>query len=166
MKLYELTHDYMALLEAIDNDEIPEEAIADTLEGITAEIEDKADNIACLLKNLESDITAISTEEKRLAERRKTKERTYERIKTYLSDTLQSAGFSKLETARNKVTFRRSESVEITDNNAFMEYAKEHEDLLTFSAPTVNKTAVKKFIKEGNEIAGAVLVSKNNIQIK
>ena len=65
MKLYELTNDYLALLDAIDNDEIPEEAIADTLESITACIEDKADSIACLLKNLDADIVAIKAEEAR-----------------------------------------------------------------------------------------------------
>ena len=65
MKLYELTNDYLALLDAIDNDEMPEEAIADTLEAITASIEDKADSIACVLKNLDAEIVAIKTEETR-----------------------------------------------------------------------------------------------------
>ena len=31
MKLYEIANDYLALVEAIENEEIPEEAIADTL---------------------------------------------------------------------------------------------------------------------------------------
>ena len=31
MKLYELANDYVALMQAIDNDELPEECIADTL---------------------------------------------------------------------------------------------------------------------------------------
>ena len=42
-----LKNDYLALMRAIDDDEIPEEAIADTLEAIKGEIEIKADNIAC-----------------------------------------------------------------------------------------------------------------------
>ena len=167
MKLYELTHEYSAFLQAIENDEIPEEAIDDTLEGITAEIEDKADNIACLLKNLDADIIAIKAEETRLAERRKSKEKSYERIKAYLSDTLQAAGFNKIETARNKLTFRKSESVEIGDEEAFIKWASENrDDLLTYSTPKVNKTAIKSALKDGDEIVGVQLVSKNNIQIK
>ena len=167
MKLYELTHDYFAFMQAIENDEIPEEAIADTLEGIVAEIEDKADNIACLLKNLDAEIVAIKAEETRLAERRKAKEKSYDRIKTYLSDTLQNAGFSKIETARNKITFRKSESVEVADEEAFIKWATQNrDDLLTFTAPKVNKTAIKGAIKDGDEIVGVQLVSKNNIQIK
>ena len=166
MKLYELTNDYLALLDAIDNDEIPEEAIADTLESITACIEEKADSIACLLKNLDADIVAIKAEEARLAERRKAKEKSHERIKQYLSETLQSAGLDKIETARNRITFRKSESVEV-DEETFITWAqKNRDDLLTYSAPKVNKTEVKKALKSGAEIVGAELRINQNIQIK
>lgn len=167
MKLYEIANDYLALLNAIDNDEIPEEAIADTLEAITGEIEVKADNIACLLKNLDADIVAIKAEETRLAERRKAKEKSVERIKQYLSDTLQIMGIDKIETARNKIGFRRSESVEVLDEHSFIEWAQENRaDLLTYSAPKVNKTEIKKALKSGAEIVGAQLVSNMNIQLK
>jgi hypothetical protein len=166
MKLYELTNDYLALLDAIDNGEIPEEAIADTLEAITEEIESKADSIACVLKNLDADIIAIKAEEVRLAERRKAKEKSYERIKQYLSETLQAAGLDKIETARNKITFRKSESVEI-DEDAFIIWAqKNRDDLLTYSAPKVNKTEVKKSLKNGDSIVGAELRINSNIQLK
>lgn len=166
MKLYELTNDYLALLEAIDNDEIPEEAIADTLEAITACIEDKADNIACLLKNLDAECKAIKAEEERLAERRKAKEKSHERIKQYLSETLQRAGLDKVETARNRITFRKSETVEV-DEDAFITWAQTHrDDLLTYSAPKANKTEIKKALKGGAEIIGAELRINQNIQIK
>ena len=166
MKLYELTNDYLALMQAIDNDEIPEEAIADTLEAITACIEDKADSIACLLKNLDAECVAIKAEEARLAERRKAKEKAHERIKQYLSETLQRAGLDKVETARNRITFRKSESVEV-DEETFIKWAEvNRDDLLTYSAPKVNKTEVKKALKDGIEIVGAELRIKNNIQIK
>ena len=166
MKLYELTNDYLALLEAIDNDEIPEEAIADTLEAITASIEEKADSIACMLKNLDAECIAIKAEEARLAERRKAKEKSHERIKQYLSDTLQRAGLDKIETARNRITFRKSETVEV-DEDTFITWAqKNRDDLLTYSAPKVNKTEIKKALKSGDAIVGAELRINNNIQIK
>lgn len=165
MKLYELTNDYIALMQAIDNDELPEECIADTLEAITGEIEIKADNIACMLKNIEAEVKAIKDEEANLATRRKTKEKAYERLKEYLSATLQSLSIDKVETARNKITFRKSESVEIDDT--FIEWAqKNREDLLKYSAPTADKTEIKKLLKDGAELQGAQLISKSNIQIK
>lgn len=166
MKLYEVANDYLALMQAIENDELPEEAIADTLEAIKGEVEIKADNIACLLKNIESDIKAIKDEETRLAERRKAKEKSYERIKLYLSDTLQKLGINKVETARNNIAFRKSESVEIDEDTFFSWAQKNRDDLLTYSDPKPNKTEIKRALKGGAEIVGASLVNKQNIQIK
>ncbi len=166
MKLYELTKDYLAFMQAVENDEIPEEALADTLESITACIEEKADSIACILKNLDAECAAIKAEEARLAERRKAKEKAHERIKQYLSETLQSAGIYKIETARNRITFRKSETVEIVDD-VFIKWAQMHrDDLLTYSEPKANKTEIKKALKDGAEVVGAELRINQNIQIK
>jgi hypothetical protein len=165
MKLYELANDYMDLMQAIEDGEIPEDAIADTLEAVKGEIEVKADNIACMLKNLEADAKAIKAEEERLAERRKAKEKTHGRIKQYLSNMLQNMGIGEVETARNKITFRKSESVDVDDN--FVCWAAEfRDDLLTFTPPTANKTAIKKALKDGAEIPGVQLITNQNIQIK
>lgn len=165
MKLYEIANDYLALLQAIDEGEIPEEAIEDTLESIEGEIEYKADNLACLLKTLEAEAAAIKAEEKALAERRRQKEKATERIKQYLSDVLQRLNINKIETARNKITFRKSESVIVDDS--FILWAKDNRtDLLSFSDPTANKTAIKAALKEGADIEGAYIESKQNIQIK
>jgi hypothetical protein len=169
MKLYEIANDYLALRQAIDNDEIPEEALADTLEAITGEVEYKADQIACMLKNLDADITAIKAEEVKLAERRKAKEKTYERIKSYLSDALERMSIDKVETARNKITFRRSESVEV-DEDVFIRWATEQfnrDDLITVKhTETANKTEIKKILKMGTEMPGVELIVKRNIQLK
>lgn len=167
MKLYEIANDYEALIEAIESGEIPEDAIADTLEGIESLLEDKADNIACLIKNIKADVQAIRAEELNLAERRKSKENQIERLTTYLSETLQRVGIAKMETARNKISFRKSESVLVADECDFIEWArKNHDDLLTYKDPTINKTAIKKAIASGEKIEGALIESKLNIQIK
>jgi hypothetical protein len=158
--------DYAALMDAIDADELPEEAIADTLEAITSSIEDKADNIACLLKNLDAEIGAFKAEEDRLKKRRQSKEAAYERLKQYLSDSLQRAGMCTLETARNKITFRKSEKV-ICNDDVFMNWAMgNRDDLLTYTSPKANLTAIKNAIKRGDEIAGVEIQINQNIQIK
>lgn len=167
MRLFELTTEYLAFLEAIENDEIPEEAISDTLEAMQGEIEVKADSIACILKSLEAEANAIKAEEDRLAERRKKKEKTYEKLKTYLTNALVAAGIDKVETARIKITFRKSEAVEI-DKDTFFAYVTKHhaDDLLTYPAPTPSKTAIKEAIKCGRVVEGARLVTNKNLQLK
>ena len=167
MKLYEIATDYRTFLEAVENGEIPEEAIADTLESITALLEDKADNIACMIKNMTAEAAAIKAEEQNLAERRKTKEKQIERMKAYLSDTLQLNNIAKLETARNKISFRKSESVKVDNEADFIKWAENNNrEYLTYKEPTIDKTTIKQGIKEGWEVYGAHIETKMNMQIK
>ena len=167
MTLYEIATDYKNFIDAVENGEVPDEAITDTLESIKALLEDKADNIACLIKNMTADAEAIKAEETRLAERRKQKEATAERLKTYLSDMLIKSGQTNLETARNKLSFRKSEVVTVDNEAEFIEWAmNENRDLLTFKAPTISKTAIKKALADGQAIDGVRIESKANLQIK
>ena len=167
MKLYEIADEYKQFIEAVEAGDIPEDAIADTLESITSLLEDKADNIACLIKNITAEAEAIKAEEKNLSDRRKSKERQIDRLKSYLAYKLINSGCGKLETARNKITFRKSESVKIEDETAFIEWAKANNaDLLSFKEPTINKTAIKDALKVGEEITGVEIEEKQNIQIK
>lgn len=166
MKLYEIKEDYICLLDMIESGEIPEEAIADTLDAVTGELEDKADNIACVIKQLQAEATAIKTEEERLAERRKSREKNAERMKKYLADNLLAVGKTKLETARNKISFRKSETVEIEDFESLIQFAADYPKLLKAQKPQADKAEVKKLIMLGIDVAGCRLQENSNIQIK
>jgi hypothetical protein len=168
MTLYELMNEYKDFINAVESGDIPEDAIADTLESIEASIEDKIDNTACLLKVLEAEEAAIKAEEDRLAERRKVKANTRERIKTYLSEMLLAMGKTEFESPRNKISFRKTPGkVVFADEKAFIEWASQYDDsLLTYGKPTVNRTAVKMAIEGGKEINGAEIVVSQSMQLK
>lgn len=83
MKLYELTSNYRELQLMIE-DGVDPSSVADTLQAIEESIQDKAQNIALLIKNLEADTEAIKLEEKRLVERRKSVENNCKSLKDYL----------------------------------------------------------------------------------
>jgi hypothetical protein len=168
MKLYEIAQEYQSFLDAVESGIIPEDAISDTLESITSVLEDKADNIASMLKNMAADIVAIKAEETALSERRKAKEKQYEDIESYLSRVLLESGMTKIETARNKITFRKSESVVVDNDDQFIAWAKDsgNTDMLTYKEPAINKTAIKKRLASGEEIEGVHIEKRQNIQIK
>ena len=69
-KLYELSTGYKNIEYLLENGENNEE-LQTVLDSLGEKIEDKAENIAKLIKNYEADIEAFKTEEKRIAERRK-----------------------------------------------------------------------------------------------
>lgn len=166
MRLFEITAAYQSFVDAIENGEIPEDAIADTLESITATLEEKADNTACVIKNITAEIFALRAEERKLAERRRIKENQVERLREYLSNALIQSGHTKIETARNKISFRKSESVQIDDESAFIDWAmKDDDEYLTYKEPTINKTAIKKALADGKEVKGAYIEQRQNLQI-
>jgi predicted nucleic acid-binding Zn-ribbon protein len=84
LKLYELSQNYVTqLLELADS--LDQETFQDTLSSLEEAIEDKAENVAKLIKCLDSDCKAIKEEEQRLADRRKALENKISSIKEYLT---------------------------------------------------------------------------------
>lgn len=96
--MYELTGDYMAVLELATNPDIDPQAITDTLEAINAEIEIKAENTAKVLRELEGMAATLKAEEQRLAARRKSIENNMDRIKTGLYEAIKTTGKTKFKT--------------------------------------------------------------------
>lgn len=159
MTLYELMTGYKDFLSAVENGDIPEDAIADTLEAIEASIDDKIDNTACVIKVLEAEEAAIKAEEERLAKRRKAKEKARERVKAYLSEMILSIGKTEFESPRNKLSFRKSEET-VCDNKVLdFKWMRKKE---TYEP---DKVAIKNAILNGEKIPGAEIVVKQNLQI-
>lgn len=97
--MYELTADYMAVLEMAQDPEIDPQAITDTLEAIGGAIEDKAENTAIIMKELEAEATKVKAEEQRLKERRASLENNVKNIKQRLFDAMKLTGKEKFRTA-------------------------------------------------------------------
>lgn len=163
MKLYDIKEQYLQFMEKVENGNIPPEAVADTLDGIKGELSEKADNIACVIKQLLYESAALTAEEQALFMRRRAKEKTAERLKQYLSDCLLAANMQTLETTRNKITFRKSQSVEIEDMSALCE---SHPELVRRSEAQADKTAVKKLLLSGVSVNGCRLKQHLNMQIR
>lgn len=64
--LYQLTNNYETVLNMLYDEDADEQMILDTLESIEGEIEDKADNYAKIIKELESKRDSRKAEAKRL----------------------------------------------------------------------------------------------------
>lgn len=172
MRLYELKAEFNALLDQFESgvlDDIPETAVWDTLDALETELRDKAVSIAVMVKDLNADIEAFKNEEQNLAKRRKSLENHVKSLKAYMSVELKDAGVTAIkDDPRAQISFRKSESVEISDEIEFIEWAE------TFNRPdflnteiTINKANLKKSIKEnGLTCPYAQIVEKNNIQIK
>lgn len=167
MSLYQMTTDFRRLLEAIESGEIPEEAISDTLEAVNGAWEERAEAVLAAIKGLKAEAKAIKDEEAVLAERRKKKTQTVERLSEYLASSMRAVGKDRYESARHVVSFRRSSAVRITDVDAFISYATlNHPEAVRIKETLEpDKEAIKELIKTVNLPYVAIDVNEN-IQIK
>ena len=117
----------------------------------------KVENIALWIKNLLSDAEAIKAEKNRLAERQKSCENKAKSLKEYLNTYLDG---QKFKTPRVSISYRKSDVVEVTDiTKVKAEYLKPVE-------LEVDKTKIKKALKEGAKLEGVILVQNQNMQIR
>ena len=82
--LYQLTNNYETVLNMLYDEDADEQMILDTLEAIEGEIEDKADNYAKIIKELEAKQNARKEEAKRLTESAKVFENRVKVLKSNL----------------------------------------------------------------------------------
>lgn len=162
VSLYDIGQDFLAVLESLAVDEDTGEIIDfGAIDALSTQFDDKAESIACYIKNTNALTAALKAEEAALADRRKRAEKRVEGLKKYLTSCFDAIGRDKIETARAKISFRKSTAVLIED-----EAALPAEYVVQTVATKPDKTAIKNAIQGGATIAGASLVENRNIQIK
>lgn len=159
--IYELNKDYAELSAMLEAAETPEEieAIQNTLEMIDLSIEEKIENTAKYMVNVESDIQGLKTEIDRLTKIKKAKENAVERLKNNVEYAMKQKGLEKLEVGTFKAYYKKSESVEITNLDVIpADYTR-----VEIKA---DKVAIKKAIKAGEVVDGAHIQTNMNFYIK
>ena len=153
MTLYEINAAITACVDA----ETGEVVDFERLVALNMEREQKLENIALWIKDLNAEAAAIKAEKKKLGERQAAAENKAESLKEFLSEQL---GGQKFSTPRCAVSFRRTKSVNVTD------LWKLPEDYLRYSDPKPDKEALGEALKAGQTIEGAELVEKLSTIIK
>lgn len=159
--LYELSAEMQAIQNAFESGEIPEEAFADTLEGVQMERNQKIENICKLRQNLLSDAAAFEAEAERLKDRESTKKNEAERLQAYLYDALQAAGERKVKAGLFTASIVKSAPAVKINNQRIVP-----EGYFTQPEPVLNKAAIKDAIKAGTIVPGAELVQGEHLTIR
>ena len=165
-KLWNITQEFLTLASIIE--EAGGEATDELLEELAISRENfahKAEGYTRLILKWESEIDAAAAEIKRIQAIKKTKENSVARLKETLLHALQvfgqedKTGVKRYETALFKLSTRRSQAVEITDETALP-------DECFVIKREVSKTAIKKLLEEGQELDGAGIKENYSVQIK
>lgn len=159
-ELYEVSERYKNIQDLIGNEEITEEILKNAAEDVEDELQEKLLNIAKLCKNIKGNKAMIKDEEKRLEKKETVLDNRLKSLENYIKLCLNNARLNKMDLGIFKISIRKSESTEITNLSLIPE------EFLKFKDPEPNKTEIKKAIKEGREIQGAVIIENESLVIK
>jgi hypothetical protein len=162
--LYVLTGDYLALSNKLLESDLDDQTIRDTLEGASGELEEKATNVACFIRNLEASADSIKQAEKEMSERRKAIEKKAESIRTYLKENMQRCGITKIESPFFALTLKKNPPSVVIDDAG--QIGTNYYVYPEAPPPYPDKKLIAQAIKDGFEVAGAHLEQGERLEIK
>ena len=167
MNLYQLTIEEMNFISMMEENggEVTDEIMEDL--AIRREnFQHKAEAYSKFILKLESEADQAAAEIKRIQAIKKTKDNTATRLRDTLRDALMvfgnenpKTGNKAFETALFKLSLRKSQSVEITNEN-------EVPDEFWAIKKEISKSTISQAIKDGLEVPGATMKENYGLQIK
>lgn len=160
--IFAIQREYVELMDSIfsnDGEITPE--LLEKLNINEQELKHKAIQYAYAIKDVEANNQIIDQEIARLKGLKAQNDKKIDALENIISAAMHRYNFTKLESETLKLSFRKSESINITDetklsDNLFRTIIKKEPD----------KNAIKEALKSGAEIDGASLVTNYNLQIK
>lgn len=164
MNLYTLSTE-LELLQAEllneDNSEDQIKLIEERIIELLDKQENKYENILKIRSNKIAQAKMLQDEIERLQKKLKPLNNTVDRLENYLDESLRLNGIQTLEVWTFSLSYRTSESVEIEN-----EWLLPAEFVKIKETRSPDKIAIKKAIKDGQQVTGATIKTNLNLQIK
>lgn len=163
LTLYDLSESYLNVLNLLgeDDNEDNNQQIENILNQINEEIENKADNMAKLIKTIDANNRSIKEEKDRLSRRQLQGEAAIKRLKKYLEESMIKVNKTKFKTdlfSFNVQNFKKSVIIE--------DFKKVPETYLVQRAPDVDRQKLYQDLKNGLEIEGIHLQDNKGLVIR
>ena len=164
MHLYELTDQMRGLQDLIEEGEMDQVTLADTLEGLEGDIQSKGRGTLAVMANLGSDIAAFDHEIKRMQARKKTVENNFTWLKEYLRTNMLKSGITKIESDVFTASLGKpGKVVEILDESLVPAIMLKY----TPATYTPIKADIARALKAGQDVPGCKLTdAKAPLRIK
>ncbi len=159
--LYEIAARHAAL-QALDDPDMPEQAILDTIEGLVGEVEEKAISVAAYIRNIGAESAAIDAAIKAMQARKQALDKREDQVREYLRSNMERCGITKISCPWFAITVKKNPaSMVIDDAELIPEKYKAKVEITE-----IDKAAMKADLKSDIAVAGARLVQRNRIEIK
>jgi len=163
MKLYDINNEILILEHHMESAEAAGESVPEVwkkhLDELQLDRMLKIEGCGLMIKTWEALAASIKAEEESLKRRRQILENRAEWLTNYLIYNVSPA--EKFTSPRVELRWRKSEAVEIVD-----EFKIPDEYIKIVQESKIDKAAISKKLKAGEEIPGAALITKQNLIIK
>jgi len=163
--LYTLSHQYQSLKTLALSDDIDEQTLADTLEGLEGDLQVKGANVAAFALNLRAMRDLLTDAAAKLAQRAKVADNHYARVCNYLQSCMEATGTQKISSDELVASIRKNPPSVMVDPAAVLP-----ERFMKPSPPppppSPDKRAIGDALKAGEEIPGCQLVYSTRLEIK
>lgn len=161
LKLYEIAQEYMQLCEIAEDTDVDAQVFEDTLAGIEAELEVKADAYAVILTNLDNDTEKIDKEIERLTKMKKTLKSRSDFLKRNLTDTMLLMDKKKFKTDIHSYSIsKNAPSLNILDE------AKIPEKYMVAQEPKLDRKALLSDVKANPEEFNGIAETKQTESLR
>ncbi len=163
LRLYEIADTYLRALEDLaDIEDLPEQAIADTLEGLQGEFEEKAISTGAYVRNLEAEASAIEEARKGMERRQRSLTRYAERLREYVKTHMERTGLPKLKNHYLSLRIQNNPAgVVIGDEKSIPpEYKR------TETVTTLLRAEIGRALKAGKAVPGSRLQRSTRLVIQ
>ena len=159
--LYELTGEMLTLMEMASDPDVDEQTLADTMESVNYEIEDKADGYAKIIQALKAQEEGLKGEIERLQNRKRVIGNNIDRMKRNLEESMRAVGKTKFKTDLFSFGIQKNPaSVNILDES------KVPKEYLIPQEPKIDKKGLIAFVKEHGNTEYAELTQSESLRIR
>jgi len=161
--LYEMAAEFRAIADRLNDSDMDAQTVADTLDGLSGDLEEKIINTAKYFRNMEADAEKIEEAANAMLERAKTLRKHAGNIKTYLQSNMERAGLQKVNSPWFVVSLANNPEAVAVDDEASIprDYFKEIP-----ASFVLDKALLKKAIQDGYAVPGAHLSRGTSLRIK
>ena len=105
LSLYNITNKFVEIMDKVQEGELSEEEYNELGNELALELQNKSSNIIGYIKNSESLLDAMKTEEKRLADIRKQGEKKLDKFYQYVKENMERLGLEEIPTELGKLKY-------------------------------------------------------------
>lgn len=159
-KLYELTDDYLSLWESLSDPEADWTEAEEKLRGIERAFDDKVSACAKMIRNMESEETALTREIDRMSRRHDALVRKTKAIKEYVKAEMETSGREKVRTDVFTVSVQHSpDKVHVVDETRIPPQYYQ-------TTKRLDKIEVLRMLKAGYAVPGCELTQGSHLRIR